>query len=241
LAPDLDPTSIDPMKFRMTLLLLIAVAIGAFLWLGGAQFFTLEFLRGRYDELQAIAEGEWLLAATVFSLLYIALASLNVPGAAAVLTLAGGALFGLAWGTVLVSFASSIGATFGFLLSRFLLRDWVERRFPAEAARVNEGIQRDGALYLFSVRIVAVFPFFIINMLMGLTRLRTSTFYWVSQVSMLPGTAIYVNAGTQLNRIDSASDIMSPAVAGSFLLLGIFPLLTKWIMNAVNARRHPRA
>jgi uncharacterized membrane protein YdjX (TVP38/TMEM64 family) len=228
------------MRLRLIVLIGIIVAIAVFLWSGGAHYLSLEFLRNQYDELQAIASREWLLAASVFSLLYIALAALNVPGAAAVLTLAGGALFGLVWGTVLVSFASSIGATFGFLLSRFLLRDWIERRFPAEVARVNEGIQRDGALYLFSVRVVAVFPFFIINMLMGLTRLRTSTFYWVSQVSMLPGTAIYVNAGTQINRIDSAGDIMSPAVAGSFLLLGIFPLLTKWVMNAVNARRHPR-
>lgn len=227
------------MRFRLIVLILIALAFAVFLWSGGAHYFSLEFLRSQYDELQAIAGREWLLAATVFSLLYIALASLSVPGAAAVLTLAGGALFGLFWGTVLVSFASSIGATFGFLLSRFLLRDWIERRFPQEAARVNEGIRRDGALYLFSVRVVAVFPFFIINLLMGLTRLRTSTFYWVSQVSMLPGTILYVNAGTQINRIDSVGDIMSPGVAGSLLLLGVFPLVTKWIMNAINARRHP--
>lgn len=226
------------MRLRAILLLLIVLTIVAFFWFGGARYLSLEFLRGSYEELQAIAEREWLQAAAFFFVLYTALASLNVPGAAAVMTLAGGAVFGLLWGTILVSFASSIGATLGFLLSRFLLRDFLERRFPVEAERVNEGIRRDGALYLFSVRIVAVFPFFIINLLMGLTRLRTSTFYWVSQVSMLPGTIVYVNAGTQISRIESASDIMSPGVAGSFLLLGLFPLITKRIMNAVNARRH---
>jgi uncharacterized membrane protein YdjX (TVP38/TMEM64 family) len=229
------------MRIRLVLLLFIVLAIALFLWLGGGRFFTLEFLRESYADLQAIADRKPIWAATVFSASYIVLASLSIPGAAAVLTLAGGAVFGLIWGTVLVSFASTIGATLGFLLSRFLLRGVVERWFPKEAQRVNEGILEDGSYYLFTLRVVSLFPFFLINLLMGLTRLRTSTFYWVSQIGMLPGTVLYVNAGTQLNRVNSFGDIMSPAVAGSLILLGVFPLIAKKAVNAVNARRHPRS
>ena len=154
---------------------------------------------------------------------------------------AGGALFGVFWGSVLVSFASSLGAVLACLLSRFLLREFVERKFPFAVERVNAGIRSDGAYYLFGLRLVPVFPFFVINLVMGLTRLPLQTFYWVSQASMLPGTLIYVNAGTQLAAIRSARDIVSPGLALSLALLGLFPWLAKRITNAIMAWHRSRA
>ncbi|MEA3643732.1 MAG: FAD-dependent oxidoreductase, partial [Lamprobacter sp.] len=152
-------------------------------------------------------------------------------------TLAGGALFGFWQGLLLVSFASSIGATLAFLVARFLLRDTVQRRFGARLAALNRGIERDGAFYLFTLRLVPIFPFFIINLLMGLSSLRTWTFYWVSQVGMLAGTAVYVNAGTQLGNIDRVGDVLSPELLASFALLGVFPWLARAVLRVVQRRR----
>ena len=147
----------------------------------------------------------------------------SLPGAV-ILTLAGGGIFGLGWGLLLVSFASSVGATLAFLAARFVLRDWVQARMGNRLAEINKGIAREGALYLFSLRLIPVVPFFVINLVMGLSTLRTWTFYWVSQVGMLAGTAVYVNAGTQLAGISSLRDIASPGLLGAFVLLGLFPL-----------------
>jgi uncharacterized membrane protein YdjX (TVP38/TMEM64 family) len=213
-------------KGKLLLLALVIVAIALFFWLDLARFLSLEALQASQQELSAFVAGNQLLAVGGFFLIYVAVTALSIPGAA-VMTLAAGAVFGLVVGTVLVSFASSIGATLAFLLSRFLLRDYVEQKFGATAEKINGGIDREGAYYLFTLRLVPLFPFFVINLAMGLTRLRAHTFYWVSQLGMLAGTVVYVNAGTQLGQIKSTGDILSPALLGSFALLGIFPLIAK--------------
>jgi uncharacterized membrane protein YdjX (TVP38/TMEM64 family) len=153
------------------------------------------------------------------------------------MTLAGGALFGLLTGTVVISFASTIGATLAFLVSRFLLKDWVQERFKEKLHTINQGIEREGSFYLFTLRLVPVFPFFIINLVMGLTPIRTTRFYLVSQVGMLPGTLVYVNAGTQLAQIDSLKGILSPGLLLSFALLGMFPLLARKGVALINRKK----
>ncbi|HVO71122.1 MAG TPA: FAD-dependent oxidoreductase, partial [Aggregatilineaceae bacterium] len=168
--------------------------------------------------------------------LYVAVTGLSLPGAA-IMTLAAGAVFGLLWGTLIVSFASSIGATLAFLASRFLFRDVVQSRFGERLRAINAGVQREGAFYLFTLRLVPVFPFFVINLVMGLTPIKTRTFYWVSQAGMLLGTLVYVNAGTELARIHSVKEILSPSLLISFALLGIFPLIAKRIVDWLKARK----
>ncbi len=177
-----------------------------------------------------------MIAALGYFAAYVAVTGLSLPGAA-IMTLAGGAVFGLAWGTVIVSFASTLGATLAFLASRYLFRDAIQRRYGSRLQAFDAGIARDGAFYLFTLRLVPAFPFFVINLLMGLTPLRTWTFYWVSQAGMLAGTLVYVNAGTQLARIDSLRGILSPGLIGSFLLLGLFPLIAKRVVAGVRARK----
>ena len=176
------------------------------------------------------------MAVAIYALTYIAVTGLSLPGAA-ILTLAGGAVFGLLWGTVIVSFASTIGATLAFLAARFLFRDAVKSRFGERLQAIDAGVAKEGALYLFTLRLVPVFPFFVINLVMGLTNLKTQTFYWVSQIGMLAGTFVYVNAGTQLGKLESLSGILSPGLIGSFVLLGIFPLIANKIVEAVKANK----
>lgn len=221
---------------RILLVLLICAAVVLFFLLDLDRYLTLEALRENQERLASLqAAMPWRLAAGYF-IVYVAVAALSLPGAA-VMTLAGGALFGLFAGTLLVSFASSIGATLAFTMSRYVLRDSVQRRFGDKLRAVNEGIARDGAFYLFALRLVPLFPFFVINFLMGLTSIPLRTFYWVSQLGMLAGTVVYVNAGMQLARIERLSDIASPELLLSFALLGIFPLLAKWIVRAVQRQR----
>jgi pyruvate/2-oxoglutarate dehydrogenase complex dihydrolipoamide dehydrogenase (E3) component/uncharacterized membrane protein YdjX (TVP38/TMEM64 family) len=174
--------------------------------------------------------------AAVYFLVYVLATALSIPGAV-VITLAGGAIFGLWQGLLIVSFASTVGATLAFLASRFLLRDWVEARFGQRLADINAGVNREGGFYLFTLRLIPVVPFFLINLLMGLTRMKVWTYYWVSQIGMLAGTAVYVNAGTQLAQLDSLQGILSPALLGSFVLLGIFPLIARRIVAAVQKRK----
>src|SRR5207302_7357733 len=176
-----------------------------------------------------------LLFGAAFFAVYVLVTGASVPGAA-VMTLAAGALFGLLWGIVLVSFASAIGATIAFLLARYVLRDFVRSRFEKQSAAVDAGMQKDGAFYLLALRLVPIFPFFLVNLAMGLTAIRVTTFYWVSQLGMLPGTIVYVNAGTQLGEIRTLSDVASPALLGSFALLGIFPLLAKFALDRIKER-----
>ena len=221
---------------RWWLVVLLAGLAVAFHGLDLGQYLSLATIKSRQAELDAWREARPLLAALIFFAGYVAATALSLPGAA-VMTLAAGAIFGLGWGTLIVSFASTIGATLAFLTARWLLGDWVQARFGERLAALNAGVEKDGAFYLFTLRLVPLFPFFVINLAMGLTTMRPRTFYWVSQLGMLAGTLVYVNAGTQLARIDSLSGIASPALLGSLALLGIFPLAARKVVEAVQKRK----
>ena len=223
---------------RQRLLLLVALlaAVAAFTAFDLGRFLSLEYFKSQQAAIETWRAARPATAALVFFLAYVAITGLSLPGAT-VLTLAAGAIFGLLWGTVLVSFASSAGATLAFLASRFLLRDWVQQRFGERLRAINLGVGKEGGFYLFTLRLVPVFPFFMINLLMGLTPMRAGTFYWVSQVGMLAGTLVYVNAGTRLAGIDSLRGILSPALIASFALLGVFPLIAKKLVAAVKAHQ----
>lgn len=171
-----------------------------------------------------------------YMLIYILVTSLSLPGAT-VMTLAGGALFGLLRGTIIVSFASTIGATLACFVSRFILRDWVQGKFMDRLKTVNDGIASEGPVYLFTLRLIPIVPFWLINLVLGLTKMPLRTFYWVSQVGMLPGTIVYVNAGKELGKLDSLSDIFSPGLVLSFALLGLFPLITKKLMALYKSKK----
>ncbi len=221
---------------KILLLAVVVAAVTAFFVFDLGRFLTLDYLRTSQAEFARLyAQSPWVVRGSYLAL-YVAVAALSLPGAA-ILTLAGGGIFGFAWGLVLVSFASSIGATLSFLAARFVLRDTVQAKFGARLADINKGVERDGAMYLFSLRLIPVVPFFVINLLMGLTTLRTFTFYWVSQLGMLIGTAVYVNAGTQLASIQSLRDVASPGLLGAFVLLGIFPFIAKAFMKFLQKRK----
>ncbi len=168
--------------------------------------------------------------------IYVLVTALSLPGAV-ILTLAGGALFGLTTGLIVVSFSSSIGATLACFVSRFVLRDWVQKKFGDKLTTINEGVAKEGAFYLFTLRLIPVFPFFVINLVMGLTKMSLFTFYWVSQLGMLAGTAVFVNAGKELAKIDSLSGILSPGLIGSFVILGLFPLVVKKLITFIKERK----
>ncbi|MCG9660736.1 TVP38/TMEM64 family protein [Vibrio mediterranei] len=197
------------------------------------QYLTLENAQAQQAALSEYISQNFVTATLVYFFAYIAITAFSIPGAA-VVTLLGAALFGFWTSLLLVSFASTIGATIAFLSSRFLLRDWVQSKFGSKLETINKGVEKDGAFYLFSLRLIPVFPFFLINLLMGLTPIKVSKYYLVSQLGMLPGTAVYLNAGTQLASINSLSGIVSPAVVASFALLGLFPLIAKWIMARIS-------
>ncbi len=197
---------------------------------------TLDALKAQQASLDASYVAHPLLVIALFFLIYVAVTAASIPGAL-ILTLAAGALFGVVVGTVIVSFASTIGATLAFLASRFLFRDWVQSRFGDRLKALNDGVAREGAFYLFSLRLVPVFPFFLVNLLMGLTPIKTRTYFIVSQIGMFLGTIVYVNAGTQIARIDSLGDIASPALLASFAALGLTPWIGKWIMAFLKRRR----
>jgi uncharacterized membrane protein YdjX (TVP38/TMEM64 family)/Fe-S oxidoreductase len=211
---------------RILLLTAIGVVIAVFFASGLHRHMTLEAMKSSQDRFQVLFAEKPAVVIGGFLAVYIPVVALNLPGAA-VLGLVAGALFGALVGTVLISFASSIGATLACALSRYLLRDWVQRRFGDKLKRVNAGIQEEGAFYLFSLRLIPVIPFFIINLVMGLTPIRLPTFYWVSQLGMLPGTAVFVNAGSQLGRIESVAGILSPGIVISLALIGVLPLVVR--------------
>jgi len=223
-------------KQKLVLVALLAALVVAFFAFDLGRFFSLDYIKGAHGEFAALYQSRPAFVVGVFFAVYVAVAALSLPGAA-ILTLLAGAIFGLLVGTVLVSFASSIGATIAMLVSRYLLRDSVKSRFGTRMADVDRGIEREGAFYLFTLRLVPVFPFFVINLLMGLTKMKAATFYWVSQLGMLAGTLVYVNAGTQLARIESPGGILSPGVIGSFVLLGLFPLAAKKIIDVIKSRQ----
>ena len=226
-------------KGKIAVIAVIVASIVAFVWFDLGRYLDLEQLKSRQADIDAFYREHPLTVLGAYFVAYVVVTGLSLPGAA-IMTLAGGAVFGLLWGTVVVSFASTLGATVAFIVSRYILRDGIQRRYGDRLKTINAGVERDGGFYLFTMRLVPAFPFFIINLVMGLTPMRTITFAWVSQLGMLPGTVVYVNAGTQLGRIESLQGILSPALIGSFVLLGVFPLLAKWVVGAVQARRQAR-
>ncbi len=214
---------------KIVIVAVIIFLIASFKFLGLEQYLSLSYLKSSQEKFALLYAEHKILVIAGYMIIYIIVTSLSLPGAA-VLTLVGGALFGLWAGTLIVSFASTIGATFACLASRFVLRDWVQSKFGDKLSAVNKGIEEEGAFYLFTLRLIPVFPFFVINLVMGLTKLPLPTFYWVSQLGMLPGTMVYVNAGKELAKVDSLSGILSPGLIFSFALLGLFPITVKKIV-----------
>ncbi|MDI1246892.1 MAG: FAD-dependent oxidoreductase, partial [Rhodoferax sp.] len=221
---------------KILILVIAALLVLAFFALDFNQYLTLDGMKASLAHIKSLRTESPVLVALVYFASYVLVTALSLPGAV-IMTLAGGALFGLAGGTLIVSFASSIGATLAFLASRYLLRDLVQARFGSRLKAINEGMAKDGPMYLFTLRLVPLFPFFLVNLLMGLTPIRTLSYYWVSQLGMLAGTLVYVNAGTQLAQITSLSGILSPGLLFSFALLGIFPMLAKRLASFVQSRR----
>lgn len=223
------------MNKKYILVAVMATLIGLFFALGLHQYFNFEFLKEQQANFNAIYEkNPWTIMGAFF-FTYVFFTSLSLP-AAGILTLASGALFGFTRGIILVSFASAIGASIAFLIIRYLFRDAFQERFGDKLAVVNRGIEQDGWLYLFSIRMVPVFPFFIVNALMALTPIKLWTFYWSSQLGMLVISAIFVNAGTQLATLSSPSDILKPEIILSLILVGVFPIIAKFILNKVRKR-----
>ncbi|WP_280547587.1 bifunctional TVP38/TMEM64 family protein/FAD-dependent oxidoreductase [Halomonas sp. 11-S5] len=220
---------------RLILAAVIALLVAAYFLSGADQALTLDNLQAEQARFQAWLAAEPLTVAGGFFLIYVAITAVSLPGAT-LLTLLGGALFGFGWGLLLISFASTLGATLAALIARTLARGPLERRFATQLERINAGIEREGAFYLFTLRLIPLFPFFVINLVMGLTRMRLTTFYWVSQLGMLPGTAVYVNAGRELGNLESLAGILSPGLIGSFVLIGLFPWLARGLV-AIGKRR----
>jgi pyruvate/2-oxoglutarate dehydrogenase complex dihydrolipoamide dehydrogenase (E3) component/uncharacterized membrane protein YdjX (TVP38/TMEM64 family) len=223
-------------RSRLFVVAALALLVGAFFALGGHRYLTFDTVKAQVTAAQTYYASHRVETVAVYFVLYVLVAGLSLPGAVP-MTLVGGALFGLVWGTVIVSFASSLGATLAFLASRFLLRGWVQQRFAGFLEPIDRGMAREGGFYLFTLRLIPAIPFFAINLVMGLTAIRTWTFYWVSQLGMLAGTIVYVNAGTQLATIESPAGILKPGLVGAFLLLGFFPLLAKRTIDFVKTRR----
>ena len=220
---------------QIILVAAVIVLVALFFAFDLQRYLSLEFLQAQRSAAVEIHQANPWLTSLGFLAMYVAVTGLSLPGAA-ILTLAAGAIFGLALGTVIVSFASTIGATLAFLLARYLLRDAVQRRFEKQLGPINEGVRKDGAFYLFALRLVPAFPFFAINLAMGLTPLKIWTFFWVSQVGMLAGTLVYVNAGQQIGQLESLAGILSPTLILSFALLGLFPLIAKKAVDTIRKR-----
>ncbi|WP_422473446.1 TVP38/TMEM64 family protein [Endozoicomonas sp. ALB032] len=214
-------------KSKIILLVAVMAAITAFFALDAQQYLTRDYFQSLYSDNPA-------LTIAVFFAIYVAVTALSLPGAV-ILTLVGGAIFGFTTGLIVISFASTIGATLAFLISRTLLREWVQGKFGQYLATINKGIEKDGLFYLLTLRLIPAVPFFVINLVMGLTPMKARTFYWISQLGMLPGTAVYVNAGAQLGQVQelSVSGILTPGLIGSFVLLGIFPWLARKAISLI--------
>lgn len=214
----------------------IILLIVLFKILGLEQYLTLSYIKEQQVHFARLYTENKVMVIAVYMLIYILVTALSIPGAA-VMTLAGGGLFGLVTGTIVVSFASTIGATCACIVARYLLRDWVQGRFGDKLAKINEGMAKEGGFYLFSLRLVPIFPFFVINLVMGLTPIRIVTYFWVSQLGMLPATIVFVNAGKELAKLDSLQGILSPGLLISFALLGLLPLVTKKLLGLYKSRR----
>lgn len=221
---------------RLALVAVLVALVAAFKLLGLGQYFTLEYLKDSRAVFLEYYTANSAFVLALFMGIYIISTALSLPGAT-VLTIAGGALFGLEVGVVAVSFASSIGATLAFLVSRFLLRDWVEGRFGGRLDAINRGVEAEGAFYLFTLRLIPVFPFFVINLVMGLTKMRAWTFYWVSQAGMLAATIVFVNAGKEMGKLTSLKGIVSPGLLASFIILGLFPITARKLIAALRRKK----
>jgi pyruvate/2-oxoglutarate dehydrogenase complex dihydrolipoamide dehydrogenase (E3) component/uncharacterized membrane protein YdjX (TVP38/TMEM64 family) len=221
---------------RLSVAAALVLGIAAFFALGGHRYLTFDGIKAQQASVQAWHASHPWRASLAFFAAYVAVTGLSLPGAA-LMTLVAGAIFGLGWGTLLVSFASSIGATLAFLAARFILRDWVQGRFGSHLRGLNDGVAKEGAFYLFTLRLIPAVPFFVVNLAMALTPMRTWTFYWVSQVGMLAGTVVFVNAGRQLGAIDSPAGILSPGLIGAFLLLGFLPLGAKRFIDFLRTKK----
>lgn len=200
------------------------------------RYLSLDYIKESQQKFAILYSEHRIAVIAAYMLIYILATGLSLPGAT-VMTLAGGALFGLWVGAIVISFASTIGAALACLVSRFLLRDWVQSRFKDKLSAVNQGIEKEGAFYLFTLRLIPVFPFFVINLVIGLTKMPLFTFYWVSQIGMLPATLVYVNAGKELAKIDSISGILSPGLIFSFVMLGLFPITAKKALAFYKAKK----
>jgi len=211
---------------KVILIAVLLGLVGAFFYFDLGQYLTLSSIKERQSQFQDFYKNNPVATIASYMGIYIVSTALSLPGAA-LLTLLGGALFGVLAGTIIVSFSSTIGATLAFLAARFLLKDWVQNKFGKQLQKINDGVEKEGALYLFTLRLIPAVPFFVINLVMALTPMRTITFFLVSQVGMLAGTIVYVNAGTQLAQIDSLGGILSPSLIGSFVALGAFPIVAK--------------
>ncbi|MEM6709272.1 MAG: TVP38/TMEM64 family protein [Pseudomonadota bacterium] len=221
---------------RIIALVLLAAAVGAFFFFDLQRYLSLEQLQAGRETLAGWVAANPILAWGGFFIVYVLVTALSLPGAA-ILTLAAGALFGLVGGFLLASFASSLGATIAMVIARWLLGDWIQNNYASQLARINQGLERDGGFYLFSLRMVPLFPFFVINLVMGMSRMGVWPFYWISQLGMLPGTLVFVFAGTQLAEIQSVVDVLSPGLILAFSLLGLFPIAAKKLLELLNRRR----
>lgn len=231
----MNKTSINKIIIALGIVLFIA----AFTYLDLGSYLTLTYIKDSQGHFQEIYLRNRLPVIASYMLIYIIVTALSLPGAA-VMTIAGGALFGLPVGIVAVSIASTVGATLACFFSRFILRDWVQKKLGEKFKAINEGVEKEGAYYLFTARLIPVFPFFIINLAMGLTKMPLFRFFWVSQLGMLAGTAVYVNAGRELGRINSLSGILSPSLILSFAILGLFPIIMKKLVSFLKKRQELR-
>jgi uncharacterized membrane protein YdjX (TVP38/TMEM64 family) len=221
---------------KAILVLVLLGAIFAYFLFDLGQILSLENFKASQADIVAAKDANPVLYIAGFFILYVAVTGLSIPGAA-IMTLIAGALFGVVVGTIIVSFASTLGATLAFLSARFVLREWVQGKFGERLRAIDEGLEKDGAFYLFTLRLIPVFPFFVINLLMGLTRIKTGTFFWVSQLGMLPATIVFVNAGTQISRIESTAGLLSPMLIASFVALALFPWVAKGLVALVQRSR----
>lgn len=221
---------------KIILLVAIAFFFGAYFYFDLGQWLTLEQLKAQQSQLEAYRSDNPILVAGIYVVAYIIMAALSLPGAA-IMTLTGGAVFGVVWGTLLANLSATIGATLAFIIARYFLADWVQKKFGDRVEPINRGVKKDGAFYLFTLRLVPAVPFFVINIVMALTPLRVWTFFWVSVIGMIAGAAVYANAGTQLAKIETLSGIMSPSLILSFVLLGVFPLIARKTLEFVNAKK----
>jgi len=223
-------------KFRVLLGLVVVLIVLGVYWFDLYQYLTLEFYREQHEALDKLVNNNLVLAVGVFFAVYVSATAISLP-VAGVIMLVAGALFGVVLGSIVISVSSTVGATLAFLLSRVLFQDFVDRHFPKATEAINAGIVRDGPYYLFSIRLVPLFPYFVINLAMGLTHIRVWTFAWVTQLGLLPITVILANAGEQVALIKSPGDIMSPTLVGSLTLVGLFPLISKKLLGLFQAAK----